>query len=112
MKKVLLLLVLCLPIFAAEEKEPVKKPYNVNAYDWTAVSRFKTLSGSGESTRLSKVLIAIQRELDSQAKAGKIADKTEFAVDINWKGKLFKRRFTAHKQYPVELPRGPNKKDK
>lgn len=103
-------IILLLTLLCASAVLSAEDPPNVNDYKWSATSKKASFEGKAKTSLLRKAFKAVQKELDGKAKAGEIEDNAVFSIVIDWKGKEFKRKLTAHKKYPVEIPRGHAKK--
>ncbi len=84
------------------------KPYNMNPYEWK--SDIADVKGSGEETSLDHVWERVQKHVDALARGGGLKDGQEMTVTVTWRGKDFRRRVVAHVSYPVELPRGADRR--
>jgi len=107
MKYLFIALLFCAPVFAADA-------YNVNEFKWTAMRQDgkESCAGTGKTTRLYKVYQILQKTFDEKAKSGDIPDGTKYEVVVTWKDQETKRTITAHKKYPVPVPRGgPKEKE-
>src|SRR5258708_2997163 len=80
-------------------------------FEWeaTSIKNGRVYKGEGKKYLVQVGYLEAQLELDALARGGKIDDKEDFKVRIHWKEKDFERTLTSHSQYPVELPRGPDK---
>ena len=113
--KALTLLMFAMPLFAADKDNVVKEkdgtlPYNAHEFDWEAESKAgQKLRGHGIEYCKGAAFAFAGRELDRLAKKKIIENGTEFSVTIVWKDQTIKRTIVATAEYPVELPRGPDK---
>lgn len=98
--------------FASDARpDPLGTASENNEFEWVATAKDGTkFSGRSFDKFIDGAFVYARRELNRLVKKDVVDAGTVFVIEIEWKGKKFKRELTAIAELEGEIPRGPNKK--
>jgi hypothetical protein len=111
MTRILLLLLLLGSGAWAAEPPPALPATENHEFEWVATAKDGTkFSGHSFDKFIDGAFVYARRELNRLVKKDVVDAGTVFVIEIEWKGKKFKRELSAVAELEGEIPRGPNKK--